>query len=132
MAYQLAADVVLVVHLLFLLFVTLGGLLIFVRSAWMLVHLPAAFWGTYVELSGSICPLTWLENHLLQQAGGSGYSESFIGHYLLAVIYPDGLTRELQIWLGIAVAILNGMVYGAWLLGRWRDARKPGLTKHRH
>ena len=126
--YQLAADVVLAVHLLFLLFVVLGGLLIFLRPRWMLLHVPAASWGAYVELWGEGCPLTRLENQLLARAGVEGYSESFVGHYLLAVIYPEGLTREVQVWLGIAVIVVNALIYGVWL-ANWlarRLNRQPG------
>lgn len=112
MIYQLAADLVLIVHLLFLVLVVAGGLLVFHRACWSLVQLPAAGWATWVELTGRVCPLTLLENHLLREAGQTGYSESFISHYLLAVIYPDGLTRELQICLGIGVLLINCSVYG--------------------
>ena len=115
MIYQLAADLVLIVHLLFLVLVVVGGLLVFHHPYWALVQLPAAGWGAWAELTGRICPLTLLENHLLREAGQTGYSESFIGHYLLAVIYPDGLTRELQMWLGIGVLLINGAVYGTFL-----------------
>jgi hypothetical protein len=128
--YQLAADLVLAVHLLFLVFVVLGGLLIFLRPAWMLLHVPAASWGAYVELWGEGCPLTRLENQLLAKAGAEGYSESFVGHYLLAVIYPDGLTREVQIWLGVTVIVVNASIYGVWL-ANWlakRLARRLGTA----
>ena len=118
MIYQLAADLVLIVHLLFLVLVVAGGLLAFHRTYWCLVQLPAAAWGTWVELTGRICPLTLLENYLLRQAGQSGYTESFMGHYLLAIVYPDGLTRELQIWLGVGVLLVNGVVYGALIYRR--------------
>ena len=114
MIYQLAADLVLIVHLLFLVLVVAGGLLVFHRPYWSLAQVPAAMWGAWVELTGRICPLTLLENHLLRQAGQTGYAESFIGHYLLAVIYPDGLTRELQIWLGASVLLINGAIYGVF------------------
>ena len=114
-AYQLAADLVLAVHLLFLVFVVLGGLLVFLRRGWMLLHLPAACWGAYAELWGAGCPLTRLENQFLVQAGAEGYTESFVGHYLLAIIYPEGLTRETQLWLGAAVIAVNALIYGVWL-----------------
>jgi len=87
------------------------------------VQLPAAGWGAWVELTGRICPLTLLENHLLRQAGQTGYSESFIGHYLLAVIYPEGLTRELQICLGTGVLLINAAVYGVFF---YRSRARPG------
>ncbi len=125
MGYRLAADLTLLVHLLFITFVIAGAILVFrfPRMAWL--HVPAALWGTWVELAGRICPLTVLENWFRRMAGEAGYAESFIEHYVLPVIYPAGLTRSTQLWLGIAVAVLNVGLYGYWLL-RWRKTRiKP-------
>lgn len=119
MAYRIVADSVLVLHLAFILFALFGGLL-GARWRWMpLLHLPAMAWASFVELSGRICPLTYVENDFRRLAGQSGYAESFIEHYLLRVVYPDGLTREIQ-WLlaGIVVAV-NLVVYG-WLIRRRR------------
>ena len=129
--YQLAADLALALHLLFLIFVVLGGLLIFVHRRWMLLHLPAACWGAYVELWGEGCPLTRLENALLAKAGAEGYSESFVGHYLLAVIYPEGLTREVQLWLGSAVIVVNALIYGAWLARRFARPDEADASQRR-
>ena len=81
------------------------------------VHLPAAAWGFFVELTGRVCPLTYAENALRIRAGDAGYAESFIEHYLLAVVYPDGLTREVQLVLAAAVVLINAAIYG-WLLLR--------------
>ncbi len=115
MLFQFAADAVLLLHLAFILFVLLGAIL----TAWWrwtpMFHLPAAAWGLLVEISGRICPLTYLENYLRIKAGQSGYAESFIQHYLLAVIYPAGLTRGIQFALAGAVVIANVVIYG-WLL----------------
>jgi len=88
--------------------------------AWM--HLPAALWGAFIELGGWICPLTPLEINLRQGAGEAGYSGEFIEHYVLPLVYPSGLTRDIQIALGIAVLILNGLTYGA-LIVRYRRAK---------
>lgn len=122
MIHQVAAELVLVAHLLFVMAVVLGGL------AWLLwrwaplVHLPMAAWGAYVELSGRLCPLTVWENTLLRAAGREGYDTSFIGHYLLATLYPDGLTREVQIVLAALVLVANAVIY-TWV-GRRRAARR--------
>jgi len=119
MLYRLAADAVLIVHLVFILFALLGAA-IAVRWRWILVvHLPVAAWGFFVELTGRICPLTYLENHLRIKAGLSGYTETFVEHYLLAIIYPAGLTREIQFMLAAVVIVVNIMIYG-WLLVRQR------------
>jgi hypothetical protein len=122
MSYAIAADLIVVVHLLFILFVVAGGLLAlrWPGLAWM--HLPAALWGAFIELGGWICPLTPLEINLRQGAGEAGYSGEFIEHYVLPLVYPSGLTRDIQIALGIAVLILNGLTYGA-LIVRYRRAK---------
>ncbi|GLQ98316.1 DUF2784 domain-containing protein [Dyella mobilis] len=124
MAWPLiVADAVLAFHLAFILFVALGALLA-LKWRWIpWLQLPAAAWGFYVELSGRICPLTYVENHFRAAAGESGYSGDFIGHYLLATIYPSGLTREIQYLLGALVLGVNACVY-AWLMIR-RRRRKP-------
>jgi hypothetical protein len=109
---RLLADAVLVLHGLFILFVVAGGLLVWrwPRLAWL--HLPAVFWGAWVAWFGWECPLTPLENQLRLAAGQAGYSGGFIDHYLLGVVYPEGLTRAAQIASGTFVAVLNLGVYG--------------------
>jgi hypothetical protein len=113
--YGLLADAVLVAHLAFVLFVTLGGLLVLKwrRLAWL--HIPAAAWGATIEFAGWICPLTPLENDLRARAGQSGYEGDFIARYLMPVVYPDGLTRQDQLLLGSAALAINLAIY-VWLL----------------
>ena len=122
MLYRIAADGVLLLHLAFIAFALVGAALA-ARWPWVVaIHLPAAAWGFFVELSGRVCPLTHAENHLRIMAGQSGYSESFIEHYLLAIIYPDGLTREIQFALAALVVLVNAAAYG-WLIHRHRSSR---------
>ena len=119
MALRLAADAVLILHAAFILFVLLGAVLS-IRWRWIpFVHLPAAAWGVFVELTGRVCPLTPLENSLRRSAGQVGYSDSFIEHYILDIIYPSGLTTNVQLALAGVVVIVNVVIYG-WLLHRWR------------
>ena len=119
MLYHLAALGVVGLHLAFVLFVALGALL-GLRWRWIpWAHLPAAAWGAWVEWAGWICPLTPLENHLRTLAGLGGYRGGFIEHYLLRALYPDGLTRAVQVGLAAAVVLVNGAAY-AWL---WRRRR---------
>lgn len=112
MIYRALADLVLVVHLSFVLFVVLGGLLVlkWPRLAWL--HVPAAIWGVLIEYSGWICPLTPLENSFRVRGGEAGYSGGFIEHYIQPVLYPAGLTRSTQVVLGSVVLILNLTAYG--------------------
>ncbi|QAU24695.1 DUF2784 domain-containing protein [Dyella sp. M7H15-1] len=111
----IVVDVVLTLHLGFILFCTLGALLA-LKWRWIpWFQLPAAAWGFYVELSGRICPLTSIENHFREQAGWTAYQGDFIRHYLLTTIYPNGLTREIQYFLAAFVLLLNVSVY-AWLI----------------
>ncbi len=116
--YSLAADAVVVIHLLFIVFVVFGGLLALRNWRWAFVHLPAAVWGIFVEISGGICPLTPLENLLREKAGGVVYHDGFIEQYLLPTIYPEALTRQTQISLGLAVLLLNLVIY---LAVYWRS-----------
>jgi hypothetical protein len=119
---RFAADAVVVFHLCFVLFVCLGSLvaLRWPRAAWL--HLPCAVWGVLVEFTGLICPLTPLENHLRVLAGEAAYRGGFIARYIMPVLYPDGLTRAVQIALGVCVATLNVAAYAALLQRR----RVPG------
>ena len=113
---------VLAVHLGFIVFVILGGLLVLRFPKIMYLHIPAAIWGAFVEISGRICPLTTWENDLWQSAGESGYAESFVEHYLVPIIYPAGLTRNVQLTLAGIVVLANIVIYG-WLLYRWNKSR---------
>ena len=112
MAYNLLADLVVVVHFLFVLFSLLGALLVIRWRKMMWLHLPAAIWAAGVEFSGKICPLTPLENWLRVRGGGAGYAGDFIGQYLLWLLYPSGLTRGVQIILGAIVVGINIGIYG--------------------
>lgn len=119
MIHQVLADLVLVAHLGFIVFVVLGGFLA-LRWHWApLVHLPAAAWGVFIELSGGICPLTPLENSLRHAAGDAGYSGGFVQHYLVPVIYPPDLSPPVQSVLAAAVILANAAVY----LVVWRRTR---------
>lgn len=119
MLYRLAADLIVILHFGFVLFVLVGGLLLmkWPRLAWL--HLPAVAWGAWVEFSGWICPLTPLENWLRTQSGEAGYTGDFVARYLSEVLYPEALTHELQLILGTAVVVINLAIYG-WL---WRTHR---------
>ena len=112
MLFRLAADAVLLLHLGFIIFAVLGALLV-IRWHWIaLLHLPAVAWAGIVEWTGRICPLTHVENHFRMTAGASGYDGSFVEHYLLRAIYPDGLTRQDQYALAVAVIAVNAALYG--------------------
>ena len=111
MFYRFLADLVVVLHLGFVLFVILGGLLAlrWPRAAWF--HLPAALWGAGIEFVQGICPLTPLENHFRSLGGEAGYAGGFVEHYLLPVLYPAGLSQNVQWGLGIFVVLLNVAIY---------------------
>jgi len=110
--YRALADLILALHLVFVLFVVLGGLLVlkWPRIAWL--HIPAAIWGVLIEFTGWICPLTPLENSLRTRGGEAGYSGGFIEHYIQPLLYPAGLTRSTQVVLGSVVLALNLTAYG--------------------
>ena len=110
--YELAADLTLIVHFAFIIFVVCGALLFFVSTKIIYVHVPALIWGIYIELTHSVCPLTYLENWFLQKANLSTYSEGFIQNYLVPIVYPTNLTKDLQIYFVIALIIINVIIYG--------------------
>ena len=120
MSPALLADLVLGLHAAFVLFVVVGGLLALRWRPVAWLHLPAALWGAWISVTGGVCPLTPLENRLRRQAGEAGYGEGFLEHYVAPVLYPGGLTREIQIGMGIAVVVVNGVVYWIW----WRRGRR--------
>ena len=110
--YELFAHLTLITHLIFILFVIFGGLLFFIHSKIIYIHLLALLWGIYIELTDSICPLTYLENWFLYEGELSTYSNDFINNYILPIIYPEGLTNEIQINLVILLIIINALIYG--------------------
>jgi hypothetical protein len=111
LVHRILADLVAVFHLAFIIFVVLGALLLLRWPKMMWVHLPAAIWGVAIEFAGWFCPLTKLENWLLRRAGEEGYIGGFMAHYIFAVIYPSGLTRGIEVALGVVVLALNVGLY---------------------
>lgn len=124
MSARIAADLLVLVHLGFVAFVVAGGFLAirWPRLAWL--HVPAALWGAWVELTATICPLTPLENAMRRRAGETGYEGGFIEHYLMPILYPAGLTPERQRWLGALVVAINLAAY-ALAIRRARRRRTP-------
>jgi len=110
--YEFLATFTLIIHFLFIVYVILGGLLFFIKPWTLYFHTPAFLYGVYVEFTQSICPLTYLENFFLSKAKVATYSTSFIQNYLVPVIYPINLTKELQIILGISLIVINVIIYG--------------------
>ena len=124
MLARIAADGVLLVHLAFVLFVLLGGLLVLRWPSLAWLHLPAVVWGALIELTGWICPLTPLELAFRRAAGDAVYPGDFIEHYVVALLYPEGLTRGTQLLFGLLVLALNALIYGV-LLHRMRGGGAP-------
>ncbi len=119
MGPALLADLVLLLHAAFIVFVLLGGLLVW-RWHWLIwLHLPAVIWGVLIEVQGWLCPLTPLENRLRRAAGAEGYQTGFIDHYLAPLIYPAGLTPDIQLLLAGGVLLVNAVIY-ALLWRTWR------------
>jgi Protein of Unknown function (DUF2784) len=123
MSERWLADAILIFHAAFILFAIFGGLLTYRnnqwKKPWLILHLCCAAWAATVVIMGWTCPLTPMEQQLRIAAGQQGYSTSFIEHYLLAAIYPEALTRSIQVALGIGVLVLNALAYGVpWFLRR--------------
>lgn len=120
---RIAADFLVVLHLGFIVFVLIGGLFV-LRWRWVLyLHVPAAVWGTLIELLGWRCPLTPLEQYY-RQLNGLTYQGEFVDHYILPLVYPAGLTRQMQIFFGISVVIVNGVIYGCLIARHMRSKGK--------
>ena len=120
MSYYIAADFIVFLHFIFIVFVIAGGVLVF-KWRWLIwLHIPAALWAALVEITGWRCPLTPIENMLRQAGGDQVYASSFIEHYLMPVIYPSGLNREMFIALGIGVIVINVIVYTILYVKRYR------------
>jgi hypothetical protein len=121
MIYELLANLVLILHVTFVAFVLIGALLVLRWNRLIWIHLPAVAWGALTEFAGIVCPLTPLEVRLRQLGGEAGYQGGCIEHYLTAVLYPEGLTRDLQMWLGFGALLPNVLIY-AWLFTHRRKA----------
>ena len=109
--YLIAANLTLIIHFIFIIFVVFGALLFLISKKIVFIHFPFLIWGCYVEFTNSICPLTYLENWLLQKANLTTYSESFIQNYLLPIVYPANLTKDIQTYLGITLIAINIAIY---------------------
>ena len=128
MPYALLADLMLLLHATFILFVVFGGLLVFWRRGLAWFHVPCALWGALIEFQGWVCPLTYLENDLRAAAGTGGYAGGYIDHYLMPLVYPAGLTSDTQLLLGLAVLLINAIIYTLV----WRKMRaKSNRLSHR-
>ena len=126
MLYNSLADLVVILHFFFVLFVVLGGFLALWRTAVAWLHIPAVLWGAAAEFFGWICPLTHLEFMLRQRGGGAVYNQEtgFIEHYIIPILYPASLTRRMQCWLGLAVLLVNGIIYLVlWYKTRQTESR---------
>lgn len=121
------ADAIVVAHALFVVFAVAGGLLVAWKPLVAIAHLPAALWAAWVELSGSLCPLTPLENEWRRAAGEASYSGGFVDHYVMPVLYPAGLTPRIQLGLGVAVIAINAVFYSM----AWRRMRRERLPRLR-
>ena len=111
MYYSLCANLTFAIHFAFIVFVIFGALILFVSKKIAFIHVPFVIYGAYIELSHSICPLTYLENWFLRKAGMKSYSNSFIEQYLIPIVYPNNLTVELQFYLGFLLILTNIVIY---------------------
>jgi Protein of Unknown function (DUF2784) len=122
MLMRIAADAIVLLHLGFIVFVSLGAFLV-LRWKWVAwVQIPAVVWGVAIEFYGADCPLTPLEQRLRVAAGQDGYTGGFIEHYIVAIIYPAGLTAAMQVWIGMAFLAINAAAYALVVYRARRDA----------
>ena len=124
----LAADIIVLVHLGFIVFVALGGFLVVKWPKMAILHLPCALWGVLIAFGGWICPLTPLEMHFRKLAGIAGYDGGFIDHYVMPIVYPAGLTRGMQIAFGVTILAVNLIVYARVLVNRTKQGNGRTLS----
>ena len=111
MPYKFLADLILLIHFTFILFVVFGGFTVLKLRKIIYYHIPAALWGAVIEITGWVCPLTPVEIELRVRAGSGFYTGGFIDHYLTPIVYPPGLSRQLQYYLAAGVIIINATAY---------------------
>ena len=121
--YLILAELTVLLHFLFVAFVVIGGFAVLRWPKLIYLHLLALAWGVYIELSGGICPLTPLENHFRQLAGMDIYQGGFINHYIMPILYPRGLTHDMQIRIGIGLIVLNVVIYTIFIYRQRRGNR---------
>jgi hypothetical protein len=126
MLFSIFADIIVIAHFLFVLFVIFGGFLVLHKKGWAWLHIPAAFWGAFIELADWVCPLTPLENMFRLQSGGTAYASDFVEYYIIPLLYPSFLTKHLQLILGLFVIVINICIYG-WIIWRRKSINKPEL-----
>jgi len=127
MIYRMLADLVVILHLLFITFALFGGVLVLWRRYMLFAHIPAALWAVAISVNGWICPLTPLENKLRFSAGAEGYPGGFVEHYVIPIIYPIGLNFDVQILLGIAAVGINIVTYA--FIYWWHKSKSGGRQK---
>lgn len=125
MQYRMMADMVVVLHFAVVLFVLFGGLLVIWRRWMAWVHLPIIAWVIFAELFQYLCPLTYLENWLRERGSGETYRGDFVAHYIMPVLYPDGLTSRMQILFGLLILAINFSLYAIAFRRHWMPARHP-------
>lgn len=118
MLYEVLADTLVIIHAAFIVFVVFGGILVWRWRSMIWLHVPAMIWGVIVSITPLFCPLTPWENHLRRLAGDGGYDTGFIEHYLVPLIYPAGLTLEIQFVLAAFVVVVNAAIYSRLCLRR--------------
>jgi hypothetical protein len=121
--YNFFADLVLILHSFFVLFVLLGGFFVPWKSSVAWYHIPAVIWAVCLEFAGWICPLTPLENMLRERGGVAGYDTGFIEHYIVPILYPASLSRQMQIYLGLIVLSINTGIYFTLWMRKWKSER---------
>jgi hypothetical protein len=124
MAWRLAADAVMLVHLAFVVFVVVGGLWALRWRPIAYLHLPVVLYGVVIQLAGFTCPLTPLEKSLRRRAGSAGYEGGFVEHYIVPILYPGRFTAGVQLGLALLLAVTNALVY----VVVWRRARPAGTV----
>jgi hypothetical protein len=111
MSYRLLADLIVILHFLWILFIVFGFIFALKRSRIAWLHLGGLAFSLLMNVLGWYCPLTYVENYLYRlHASGSAYNSSFVVHYLNQIVYPNLPGRTIR--LGeVAFVCLNLVAY---------------------
>ena len=130
MLYKILADIVVLTHLLWILFLIFGALLGIKNKGARIVHILGLAFAVIIQIRGWYCPLTYLEVWLRSKHDPTlSYSGSFIVHYMEKMIYIE-LPGRLVFFLSILLCGINIWLYLRRRLhvvcrGRRRDHLNP-------
>jgi hypothetical protein len=135
MVFQALADLTVITHFVFILFVLFGGFLVRYRPRLVWLHLPTLLWALGIEAIGWRCPLTVLEKWLRIRGGMGGYLGGFVRHWIISPLFdPGAIPPTVRSALALLPVGLSAIAYGRVFRdrqGRGHALGDPIVTRHR-